>query len=237
MKNILYLFTLVALQAFPALAQKNFIDQPYVETSAQVDTLVTPDRIYLNILLTEKDTKGRISIEDLESKMANTLRIIGINTERDLTLIDLASNFRKYFLKRQEILKNKAYSLVVQDAKVAGTVILELEKIEVSNVYLDKTEYSKIEQLKLQLKSKAIIEAKQQAEFMVAPLSQKIGAAIYISDQASDNSDSSELYGKLSSFRMRGVSASFDKQEYKPEDIEFEKISVVSAVSVKFKLE
>ncbi len=34
---------------------KNFIDQPFIETTAQVDTLVTPDRIYLNILILEKD--------------------------------------------------------------------------------------------------------------------------------------------------------------------------------------
>ena len=38
---------------------KNFIDQAYIETSAKVDTLVTPDRIFLTILITEKDTKGK----------------------------------------------------------------------------------------------------------------------------------------------------------------------------------
>src|SRR5687768_10885620 len=146
MKNILYLFTFVALQAFPALAQKNFVDQPYVETSAQVDTLVTPDRIYLNILLTEKDTKGRISLEELELRMANALKNIGINIEQDLTLNDFASNFKQYLLKQQDILKSKLYSLLVKDAQTAGKVILALEGIDISNVHLNKTEYSKIEQ-------------------------------------------------------------------------------------------
>jgi hypothetical protein len=57
---------------------KNFIDLPYIETSAKVDTLVMPDRVYLTIILTEKDTKGKISVEELEEKMINRLTSIGI---------------------------------------------------------------------------------------------------------------------------------------------------------------
>ena len=50
---------------------KNFIDQPYLETTVKVDTLVVPDRIYLNILLTEADTKGRTSVEELENPLGS----------------------------------------------------------------------------------------------------------------------------------------------------------------------
>ena len=60
---------------------KNFIDQAYIETSAKVDTLVTPDRIFLTILITEKDTKGKKSVEELENKMAEKLETLGINLD------------------------------------------------------------------------------------------------------------------------------------------------------------
>ena len=62
---------------------KNFIDLPYIETSAKVDTLVTPDRIFLTILITEKDTKNRTSVEELESKMNLKLKSLGIITENN----------------------------------------------------------------------------------------------------------------------------------------------------------
>ncbi len=42
---------------------KNFLDLPYIETDAKVDTLVIPDRIYLNNSLFEKDSKGKMSVE------------------------------------------------------------------------------------------------------------------------------------------------------------------------------
>ena len=122
---------------------KNFIDQPYLETTARVDTLVIPDRIYLSIRITEADTKGKTSVEKLENKMADKLESLGIDIEKQLTLSDLASNFKKYFLRKTDVQKDKEYSLLVYDAVMAGKVILGLESIGISNVNLTKTEYSK----------------------------------------------------------------------------------------------
>ncbi|MFT7033181.1 MAG: hypothetical protein ACJA2S_001684 [Cyclobacteriaceae bacterium] len=212
--------------------QKNFIDQPFIETNAQVDTLITPDRIYLNILVMEKDTKGKTSVEELESKMESTLKRLGINTKENLTLNDLASNFRKYFLKQQDVHKSKAYTLMINDAQTAGRVIIALEKIDISNVSFDRTEYSKMEDLQLILKSKAVIKARKQANYLSSPLGQKLGPAIYISDQSSNN----YLQGRASGLQIRGYAADKEKQ-FKPADIEFQKIKVECSVAVKFKLE
>ena len=113
MKNTIFTLLTVAFICNQGFSQvKNFIDQPYIETSAKVDTLVTPDIIYLNILITEVDTKGKISVEELENRMAERLKLLGINLEEQLTLSDLSSNFKKYFLKGQDVFKSKSYSLL-----------------------------------------------------------------------------------------------------------------------------
>ena len=52
--------------------------------------------------------------------------------------------------------------LEVYDALTAGKVLIGLESKGISNVRLIKTAYSDIENLKLKLKSKAILKAKQQ---------------------------------------------------------------------------
>ena len=95
---------------------KNFIDQPYLETTAMVDTLVKPDIIYLDILLRESDNRNRESVEELEIKMASKLVSLGIDLKKQLSLSDLGSNFKKYFLKQKDVLKSKAYQLKVFDA-------------------------------------------------------------------------------------------------------------------------
>ena len=233
MKKFVIAFSILIISVCSYSQTKNFIDQPYLETTARVDTLVTPDRIYLSILITEKDTKGKISVEELENKMAEKLKAIGIDPDKQLTLSDLSSNFKKYFLKQQDVLKSKAYSLVVYDALTAGKVIAGLEEINISNVELEKTEYSKIEELKLSLKSKAVEKAKAQAEAMVRPLNQKLGPAIYISDNKTQIINM--LQGKVAGVQIRYSSKG--NKEFNPLAIEFEKIEVISDVTVNFKIE
>lgn len=229
------LILLTSLLTFQSYSQtKNFIDQPYIETTARVDTLVKPDVIYLNILISEKDERNRISVEELENKMIIKLESLGINLKKQLTLSDLASNFKKYFLKKREILKNKTYKLKVFDANTAGNVLVGLEEIGISNVSLGKTEYSKIEELKLSLNSQAVEKAKNQANSLVKPLNQKVGIAIHISDKYYQN------YNNFNSALEEVVIVGYGskrKQVNKDLEIEFKPIKVESEVRIIFKIE
>jgi len=233
MKKIILLLVLSLVFTNGFSQTKNFIDQPYIETRAKVDTLVSPDRIYLQILITEKDTKGKISVEELENKMANKLVLLEIDLKKQLTLSDVASNFKKYFLRKQDILKSKAYQLVVYNAESVGKVIVALESIGISNVQLYKTEYSKMEALKLTLKSKAITQAKKQAEALLKPLNQKLGKAIYISDMSNYNN-----YGLQG--RAVGLEVSYTMKaanDFEPIDIDFKKMKIQSEINIKFIIE
>jgi uncharacterized protein YggE len=214
---------------------KNFIDLPYIETTVKVDTLVIPDRIYLNISITEKDTKGKTSVEELESRMNNKFKSLGINVETQLTLNDLSSNYKKYFLKQQDILKTKNYTLVLYDAKISGKVLIALEEIEISNVILEKTAYSKEDEMYLILKSKAIEKAKKQAIAMTKPLNQKVGNAIFISDL--NNNFIRGLSGSAAGINIRGAKSISSNNEFIPADIEFAKIKIETSLNVNFKLE
>ncbi|MFC2188348.1 SIMPL domain-containing protein [Fulvivirgaceae bacterium LMO-SS25] len=232
--NKIFLILGVVLTCQIAQGQtKNFIDQPYIETAATVDTLVIPDRIYLSIVISESDTKGRQTVEELEKNMADKLKGIGIDLEKQLSLSDLESNFKKYFLKKQDILKAKSYELLVYDATKAGQVIYEMETIGISNVDIERTEFSKIEQLRLMLKSKAAEKARNQAESITKPLNQTIGKAIHITDIQTDAAN--YLQGRTSGIVVMGYSSKYE-QEYKPIPIEFEKIRVECTLSVIFTL-
>jgi len=163
---------------------KSFLDVPYLETQAQVDTLVTPDKIYLNITIQEKDSKGRISVEEQENKMAQRLKTLGIDLDKQLVIKDLSSNFQKYFLRGKEVLKSKQYSLLVYSGKQAAEVMVALEQLDIANAFLEKTEYSKMDELELELKARAVKKAKQKADALTKPLGQKVGLAIHIVDNS-----------------------------------------------------
>jgi len=228
---IRFLITLLLITSLTSYGQsKNFIDQPYLETTARVDTLVIPDRIYLSILITEADTKGKTSVEKLENKMADKLKTLGIDIEKQLTLTDLGSNFKKYFLRKVDVQKDKAYTLLVYDAVDAGRVIMGLESIGISNVNLTKTEYSSLEKLKIDLRQRAVRAAKIQAEAMLIPLDQKLGHALFISDL------NTGVQNRMAE-RMVRVQMSKETDIDQPIEIEFEKIKIESTVNVKFAIQ
>lgn len=234
MKNFLIpLLILIFSKSFSQ--NKNFIDQAYLETETEIDSLIVPDRIYITIMLNESDTKNRKSTEELEKTMQQVLQSLQIDTEKDLSLLDFSSDIKKNLFSGQNILKSKNYSLLVRDAVTAGKVLAELEKSEISNVSIEKTEYSKAEKLLLDLKSKAIIKSKENAEQMVKPLNQKIGKAIYISDLTS--SIANQLQGKAPGLQIRGYASIYGNKTEEPILIEANKIKFTSKVNVKFIIE
>ena len=165
--------------------------------------------------------------------MNEKLISIGLNTNENLVLNDLSSNFKNYFIRKQNIQKVKAYTLMVNTAELAGKVIMAMEEINISNVFLLKTEYSKSHQLLLLLKSKAVMNAKINAEAMVEPLNQKISKAILISDINYINM----LAGKTNGIVLRGNRSLTNELPYDPLNIEFEKIKFEAKVNVTFSLE
>lgn len=232
MKKTVFLLAIGLFVLSNAKAQtKNFIDKAYLETTARYDSTVVPDRIFLTILITEADTKGKSSVEELENKMAQKLKSLGIDLKKQLMLEDLASNFQKYFLRKKEVLKTKSYSLLVYDAKTAGEVILGLESINISNVRFAKAEYSKMEELKLTLRERVVEKAKVQAEALLKPLEQQVGKALYISDLNTSFPRQYSNRAVLGAMEMDSA-----HQGFEPIDIDFEKIKVESTVTVYFEI-
>ncbi|HZI68896.1 MAG TPA: SIMPL domain-containing protein, partial [Hanamia sp.] len=161
---------------------KNFIDQPYIEVAGNADTLVTPDEIYIQINISEKDTKNKTSVEELERKMYDAIKSLGIDVDKNLTTSDISSNFKNYFLRGKEVLKSKDYMLKVKDAVTATKVFMTLEDLGISNSSIDHVDYSKKEEMKNIMRTRAMVNAKTRAEALTEPLHQKVGRAIYISD-------------------------------------------------------
>ena len=103
MKKIIYLLSLLVCGAATAQT-KNFIDRPYLETTAKVDTLVTPNQIFLSIYIHEGEDRNRTSLEKQERKMADVLENLNIDLKKQLKIDNLASTYRKYFLNEKMFL-------------------------------------------------------------------------------------------------------------------------------------
>lgn len=243
MKNLAILL-FFGLWFFQADAQtEDFTRQPYLETLAEVDTAVVPDNIYLFIQLNERDKKDRISTEELEARMLKVLDSLHIDAAKNLTVLDYTSSYKKFFLSGTKIIKSKMYSLLVHDAQTVEKLMSGLERAGISNVAIDRVEYSKTDQLLLELKAKAVAKAKRIADKMVEPLQQKVGKAIYITDvYYGRESIEQALSGRVAGARrgLRGIiSPSIYGQMAESEEVvlDIKKIKFKAKVKVIFVLE
>ena len=235
MKNLKIFLTIFFLSAGKIYCQeKNFIDKPYLEVQGKADTLVTPNRIYIDVLISEKDVKGKKSVEELENDMLTKLKSLGIDVDKNVAMQDMMSNYKKFFLKQTDIQKSKSYSILVYDAKTTAKVFIGLEEIGLSNVRIDKLEHSEERKLQLLMNSKAIENAKANAVSFTKPLGQTVGKAIFIGNvyDIRNKRSNTELSMRL------GISAqkSYNAEDYNT-NIEFEKITISSEIGVRFALE
>lgn len=238
MKKLIFIF-IVAMMQNVVFGQKNFLDQPYIETSAKVDTLVMPDKIFLSIIISEADSKNKKSLESQEKEMLDVFKSLQIDIQKQLEIRDLTNRYKQKLFKGQ-IIKIKHYELLVNDATTASKVFIALEDLEISNVRIDRTEYSKADSVVLDLQKQAVAKTKIIADRWANTLGQKVGKAIHISEYGL-NGISNHLQGKVAGVVIRGASQltpSDGKFTETPElPIEFKKIHITAQMLVKYLLE
>ena len=239
--SIIGLLLSISAVGFAQIGEKNFIDQNYIEVTGKAELEIAPDMIYLKIVLGDKNNKDKLTLSEIEKKMIDKLSEIGIDVNRDLSLLDFVSNLKAYFLKTDVVL-TKQYQLIVHNSKTLQTVFVEFQKLGISNVSIVKLEHSEIEQYRKDVKVLAINAAKDKAEMLAIALNQKIGKAIYV--QEADNlnriATSNLMQGRMAGVTNSNVTirgSSYENLNDMETDIEFEKIKIESTFLVRFALE
>jgi len=236
-KTFLFASILISFVSFSQNGEKNFIDQPYIEVTGDIETEVIPNEIYLNITLNENDKKGKISIEEQEKQMIAVLKSLNIDLEKNFSILDFDGYYQRKFLAENEVTKIKRYELIVNDGKTLGMIYEALDRIDISNISITKTDHSDIENIKRDTKLKALKVAKEKAEDYAKTIDQTLGKALYI--QEINNGEINSLVGKANGIMIRGLSSSYNGAGagyIKNEDLNFKPILVKATVLTKFAL-
>ena len=234
MKKYFFALLILPFLSNGQTGDKNFIDQNYIEVTGKSEMEISPDLIYIKILINEKDNKNKTPLADRENTMLSKLKEIGIDINLDLLIKDISSNFKYYWLTKSEILLAKEYQLLVRDGKTASKVFIELENIGISSVSIVRLDNSNIQKYRKEVKIDAIKAAKEKAESLASAIQQNIGRAIFIQElEGAPPSVSNRIV-------IRGVSSISGSSIYGSRaaepDIEFEKIRLEYSIICRFEL-
>ncbi len=207
---------------------KNFIDENYIEVTGSAEMEVTPNEIYLQVFINQKDDKRKETLEELEQKMFDELKKAGVDIEKDVSISNMMSYLNARWLRKDNIGSGKKYQILAHDAATVEKIYQLLNEIEISNINITNMNHSKIEEFRRTVKVNALKVAKEKASELAEAIGQTIGKAIHITETPEHH-----WYGNQSV-----TSNSVVLQESENDiQIEFEKIKIRYKMGAKFKLE
>lgn len=205
-------------------------EESYIEVHGTAEKTVVPDKITLSISINEKNYRN-ISLAQLEKDMTSTLKQLGLDPAKQLKVRDMSSVLKKERSKSQDAYLSKSYILELSDAVTATKVMAKLEEVGVSNIYVSNVEYTKMDELRLEVKAEAMRNAQKTARAMVSAIGQELGKAFYIYEQESGNQNVA-----IRSYGMKSAFADAALEEEAVPELEFREMKVSARVTVKFRL-
>lgn len=214
-----------------ATAQQIVVEkaEPYIEVRGSAQTTIAPNRIEIAISLNQADSKGKVSIQEMETSLAMALKTAGIDATKALVLTDQSSAFQK----KQGAYQFKNYLLTLATANEVDQVFAAFADNGINNADIVRAWNDKRDQYEQKLKTEAMLNAQKTAQTLTDAVGQKIGRAIQITDYSS----SVPMYD--TSFAMaKGLTRNAQTPEESPlRDVKFREITIVQSVNVRFALE
>lgn len=176
-----------------SLAQE--VVQPFIRINTTVQKEVTPNEIYLRITISEKDYKGKKTLEQMQEALIGALKINRIDIPECLSLNYMGSEIEYKSFSRSIKPKSEAtYTLKLHDAATMQSVIAELEKRQISNIELAGTKFTNEQSIKAELGTMAMLQAKAEAQQLAGAIGQEAGKALSISSYLNSNQIQPRLY-------------------------------------------
>ena len=185
--KILLISTLLFTSAFVSNAQQVIMEKPLVkkiEVTGSAEQEVLPDEIFVTVSLREyfkdKDNKNKIDIMVLEKQLQKAVEEAGIPKE-NFTIGTISGN-REWWGKKKPttFLESKSYIIKVPNLYKIDGIISKVDDKGIAFTNIDRYEFSKIEQLRKEIKIKALQAAKEKAKYLLEGIGEQMGEALDI---------------------------------------------------------
>ena len=183
------------LFAAPTDSTAQTTTEAYIDINTTVEREVAPNELYLQISISEKDYKGKKSLEEMQEAMIGALKINRIDIPECLTLNYMGSEVGyKAFSKSIKSQTEATYMLRLNDVATMQSVIASLEERQISDIELVRTRFTGEKELKAEMGIEAMRLAKEEAQMLAGAIGQEAGKALTISYWMNSGQTQPRLY-------------------------------------------
>ena len=227
MRKLVFLAAALAM-TLTAAAQTQEAYPSYIQVNGRAEKEIVPDEFYLSIVIDERDSKGKISVESQQREMIAALRRQGVDVEKQLKVANLSSEF----FKKNTSVATAKYQLKLGSAAEAANVWQALDKLGISDVSILRVSHSNIDALKEEVRVEAIRNAQQSARTLAQAIGQTVGKCFYIWD--SNNDIMPAYYNNTMAVRSMKSMDAGSGESAGEEPLDFKTIKLQYSVQTKF---
>jgi uncharacterized protein YggE len=224
------LFFIAALSFVSSIAFAQNVDlRRKIEVTGIAEQEVTPDIINVTISLQEyMDGKKKVTIDQLEGQLEDAVKQAGIPKE-DFTINNVSAwNNTWQKKKNPDFLASKQYGLRLHDLNKFDRILSEVDPKGIQSTNIDSYDYSKMPELKRELKIQALLAAKEKATYLLNCINEKVGRPIDITETDNSNYPAPRQYFATKTFVANSVAPD--------SDIDFKKIKLSFQVQAIFEI-
>jgi len=236
MKKTITFFAMILL-ATQLIAQEQKPIQKTVSVSGSAETEVAPDEIYVQVDLREYNKKNgdKIDINNIKNNFLAACKSMGL-TDKDVTVQSYQGYDQNYWYLRKNKKQNPdmkasiSYWVKVDNVSKLDALVDKMDDEATQNFFIAKAEYSKMDELKKDMKIAAVKAAKEKATYLSEAIGEHIGDAITINDPTEIDNTPRPYYANTL------MKVAEDNASTPALDVDFKKIKVRYEVNVVFSL-
>lgn len=207
---------------------------PYIEVTGTAEKEVIPDEIYIGITLVDKaERKNKMTVEEQETKMKEALKNLGIDL-KNLYLADADADYIRIRRKTGGVQTRKEYVLLVHDAATVGKVFQALDALEITDANINKVNFSKMDELRREVKILAMKAAKAKADYLLEAIGEATGKPLIVREVEDPYGMANVVNIRQNANVQYRVAAEMDDVGGGDPEIQFQKIKVQTTIYAKF---
>lgn len=193
MKNLLFIILILPFLAFGQ-------DYRTITVFGNAEVKMAPDLITVLVTYTEYEKTENSNLTDFERAFAELLDAWSI-PKQDVEISGMSAHRNNYYSKKK-VRATKSYQVKIRQSEKVSAFTAAVMSIPFSDIQIMNIEYTKKEQVLMEVSKKAIANAREKAQMMAEAQNETIGKTISIKEMETTGNEGLERkeYNRLMAY-------------------------------------
>ncbi len=218
-------------------AQQEPDKESFIEVRGTAKMKVEPNEIEIRIILRQEGMNEKVPVDRQQNNLMRDLTAAGIPATERLRIDNVSNSLKEAFLRRDEVRTIKQLTLILHNTAELAEAFTILNQLGISDASITKATRNDFEEIKQELRAKAIENARAMADTLASAIGQRAGRAFYINDNGYMSGEGGATTRFMSVMKASNLdSVANEAAPIADNELEFNKLELEYSINAKFYL-